>query len=72
LSAQVLTNGVFSLSFSGTVSNGYTVHASTNVALTPLSEWTTLGSGTFQAGITTFNDLTSTNFPYRFYLISSP
>jgi autotransporter-associated beta strand protein len=69
---QRLANGTFNLSLTGTIGTGFTVHASTNLALTPLSAWTVLGTGTIEAGLTSFDDLTSTNYPHRFYLISSP
>jgi autotransporter-associated beta strand protein len=71
-SVQLETNGVFSLSLTGASGTGFTVHASTNLALTPLSAWTVVGTGTIGTGVTTFDDTTSTNFPYRFYLISTP
>jgi fibronectin-binding autotransporter adhesin len=69
---QRLANGTFNLSLTGAIGTGFTVHASTNLDLTPLSAWTILGTGTIGAGLTTFDDLTSTNFPNRFYLISTP
>jgi len=70
--AQILANGTFSLMVSGTAGTGFTVHATTNLALTPLSAWTVLGSGTIGTGPTPFNDSTSTGYPHRFYLISTP
>jgi fibronectin-binding autotransporter adhesin len=69
---QRLANGTFSLTLSGAEGTGFTIHASTNLALTPLSAWTVLGTGTIGAGPTPFDDLTATNFPDRFYLISTP
>jgi autotransporter-associated beta strand protein len=71
-SAQVLTNGVFSMLVSGTAGTGFTVLASTNLALTPFSAWTVVGTGTFGSVATNFQDLTSTNYPGRYYLISTP
>jgi hypothetical protein len=69
---QRLANGTFSLSLTGAVGTGFTVHASTNLDLTPLSAWTVLGTGTIGAGLTTFDDLACTNFLDRFYIISTP
>jgi hypothetical protein len=69
---QHLTNGAFSLTIAGTQGTGFTVHASTNLDLTPLSAWTVLGTGTIGAGPTPFDDLTATNYPERYYLISTP
>jgi fibronectin-binding autotransporter adhesin len=66
-----LTNGVFSVSVTGQQGAGFTVHATTNLAL-PLLDWTVVGSGTFGAGATEFTDTSSTNFPYRYYRISTP
>jgi autotransporter-associated beta strand protein len=71
-SIQVLTNGVFSMSIAGTAGTEFTVRATTNLALTQLSAWTVVGTGTLGSGVTTFDDLTSTNYPDRFYLISVP
>jgi hypothetical protein len=69
---QRLANGTFSLSLTGAVGTGFTVHASMNLDLTPLSAWTVLGTGTIGAGLTTFDDLACTNFLDRFYIISTP
>jgi hypothetical protein len=68
----VQTNGAFSISFTGTAGTAFTVHATTNLNLTPLSAWTVVGTGTIGAGVTQFSDVTSTNFANRFYLISTP
>ncbi len=69
---QRLSNGTFSLTFSGTTGTGFTVHASTNLALRPFSAWPVLDTGTFGVSPASFDDLTSTNYLNRFYLISSP
>ncbi len=68
---QRLSNGGFSLSVTGTQGTGFTVHASTNVAL-PLSSWTVVGTGTIGTGSTSFTDLTATNYSDRFYIITTP
>jgi len=69
---QWQTNGAFGISFTGTPGTAFTVHATTNLALTPLSAWTVVGTGTIGIGVTQFSDLNSTNFANRFYLISTP
>jgi hypothetical protein len=69
---QRLSNGTFNLTFTGKAGTGFTMLASTNLALTPLSAWTVLGTGTIGAGPTSFVDLTATNYLDRFYLISTP
>ncbi len=69
---EVTTNGTFSLTITGPPGTGFTVHASTNLDLTPLSAWPIVGTGTIGAGPTPFTDSTSTNFVERFYLISTP
>ena len=69
---QRLSDGTFNLTLTGATGTGFTVHATTNLALTPLSAWTVLGSGTIGAGPTPFVDLTATNYLDRFYLISTP
>jgi autotransporter-associated beta strand protein len=69
---QFQTNGAFSISFTGTAGTGFTVLATTNLALTPLSAWTVVGTGTIGTGVTQFTDLTSTNYANRFYVISTP
>jgi autotransporter-associated beta strand protein len=71
-SVERRTDGNFHLALSGTIGTGFTVHASTNVALTPLSAWPVIGSGTFGAGSTPFDDMNATNYPKRFYLITTP
>jgi autotransporter-associated beta strand protein len=69
---QLQATGVLSISLTGTAGTGFTVHATTNLALTPLSAWTVVGTGTLGAGVTSFVDSTSTNYRDRFYLISTP
>jgi autotransporter-associated beta strand protein len=69
--ATLLANGVFSLTLTGIAGTGFTVHASTNLAL-PLSRWTAVGSGTIGTEFTPFNDVTATNYSHRFYRITTP
>ena len=72
---QRQTDGNFGLTLAGAAGSAgatFTVRASTNINLTPLSAWTVIGTGTLGAGPTLFQDLNSTNYPMRFYLISTP
>ena len=64
-------NGSVTLTFSGASGQGYTVLASTNVALS-VGLWTPLTTGTFGAGPATYTDTHATNYTDRFYLIKSP
>ena len=70
--AQLRADGNFRLHLTGPAGAGFTVHASTNLALHPLTAWPVVGTGSFGAGVTTFDDLTATNHPTRFYLITTP
>jgi hypothetical protein len=65
------TDGNMQLTISGPVGSGYSVHASTNVAL-PLGSWSLLSSGTITVSPFNYEDLNATNFPQRFYRISIP
>lgn len=67
-----LPDNNFQLSFTGPSSQTYTVHATTNLTLTPASSWPVIGTGTFSAGANTFSDLSATNYPQQFYLITTP
>jgi hypothetical protein len=69
--ARILATGAFSLTVTGSAGTGFTVHASTNLAL-PFSQWTVVGTGTIGAGATPFSDSGATNYPHRFYLITTP
>lgn len=70
---QVQGNGNIQFSFSGTQNVGYHVWATTNISLTPITTtWTLIGSGTFGASPIIFTDSNATNYPNRFYIISSP
>jgi autotransporter-associated beta strand protein len=68
-----LPDGNISLAATGTVGGTYKLWASTNVALTPITNtWTLLNSGTITVSPFTINDLTATNFSQRFYIFSTP
>ena len=69
----LLPGGNISLTATGAVGTAYRLWASTNVALTPITNtWTLLSNGTITISPFTINDLTATNFPQRFYLFSTP
>jgi autotransporter-associated beta strand protein len=55
----------------GAFGQAYSVRASANVAA-PVASWTVLQSGTLPSASYFFTDLASTNFPSRFYIISTP
>jgi hypothetical protein len=44
----------------------------TNIVDAPLSTWPQVGSGTFAGGVFSFVDLSSTNYPQRFYRVVAP
>jgi autotransporter-associated beta strand protein len=55
----------------GVAGEGYSVRATTNVSA-PLGSWTLLESGSLPSVPYVFKDLSATNYPYRFYRISTP
>jgi len=67
-----LPNGNFALTLSGPVGATYSLWASPDVALTPITSWTLLSSGTITVSPFTINDLDATNYTQRFYLLSTP
>jgi Pectinesterase/Immunoglobulin domain/Bacterial Ig-like domain len=73
-SVQSLGGGAgVQFSFTGASGADYRVWATTNIALRPvIGTWTQVGSGTFGAGPAVFTDSQATNFPQRFYTITSP
>ncbi len=65
-------SGQFLLQFTSSTNAEYTVLASTNLAV-PLSNWVTLGNASVLSNtLYQFIDTNSTNFPARFYILSSP
>ena len=68
---KLLPDGNVSLTLNGNIGQAYSVHVSTNV-LKALASWTVLSSGTIPSVPFVYSDLTATNFPQRFYIISSP
>jgi fibronectin-binding autotransporter adhesin len=68
-----LPSGNISLTATGAIGATFTLWASTNVALTPITNtWTLLSSGTITVSPFTITDLNATNFVQRFYLFSTP
>ena len=65
-----LSGTSFSLSFSGTSGQSYTVLVTTNLAL-PVDTWTPLTNGVFGSGPVNFTDTAATNSA-SFYSIKSP
>jgi hypothetical protein len=65
-------SGYMQLNFSNPSNVNFTVLGTTNIAL-PLADWIPLGPATeITPGQYQFTDPDATNFPQRFYLISSP
>ena len=70
---SVLPSGNISLVATGAVGGTYKIWATTNLALTPITNtWTLLNSGTITTSPFTNTDLTATNYTQRFYLFSAP
>ena len=67
-----LVDGNFRLSFSGPAGRDYELRATTNLALTPVTLWDLVASGTFSNGAVTFDDSNATNFPQRYYRLVVP
>ena len=67
-----LNDGNFRLTFSGPTSAAYELRASTNLSLAPVTLWDLLDSSTFGNASVSFDDLSATNFPQRFYIIRLP
>jgi fibronectin-binding autotransporter adhesin len=60
-----------SFGISGVVGEGYSVWATTNISL-PLASWSLLQSGSLPSVPYVFQDLSATNYPDRFYRVSTP
>jgi len=67
-----LPDGNFALTISGPVGATYSLWASPDVALTPITSWTLLSSGTITVSPFTINDLDATNYTKRFYVLGIP
>jgi hypothetical protein len=69
--AALLSDKSFNLTFSGPTAQGYTVWATTNLAL-PLPNWVNIGGGTFSFDPANFDDTDASNHQLRFYRITCP
>jgi hypothetical protein len=71
-----VTNGNVQFTITGAAGSagfGYRVWATTNLALTPVTNtWTLLTNAVFGAAPTVFTDPTTGGLPQRFYLITVP
>jgi len=68
-----LPDGNLSITATGTLGAAYSLWASTNVTLTPVTNtWTLLTNGTVGNSPFTIIDNVATNFPRRFYLFTAP
>jgi autotransporter-associated beta strand protein len=66
-------DGSISLTVTGAVGTAYRLWATTNLALTPVTNtWTLLTNGTISSSPFIINDAGATNKPQRFYLFSTP
>ncbi len=64
-----LATGGFSLTFSGSNGASYSIYTTTNLA-SPI--WTMIATGVLAGEPVTFQDLAATNYPTRFYKVTSP
>ena len=69
--AARLSDGNITFQINGALGQGYSVRGTTNMAL-PLASWPILQSGTITTTPYVFTDLNATNYPLRFYSVSSP
>ena len=67
-----LNDGNFHLTFTGPAGRDYELRASTNLLLTPVTRWDLLDSDTFGSAPASYDDLSATNYPQRFYRIVVP
>lgn len=65
-----LVSGNISLTITGAVGVAWSLHATNNLTLP--KPWPTIQNGTIVSSPFTLNDLTSTNYPNRFYYFSAP
>jgi hypothetical protein len=69
----VLGNGNVQFTFSGASGTAYRIWASTNVALSPITNtWTLVSSGTFGGSPVTFTDTQAASLGQRFYILTLP
>jgi autotransporter-associated beta strand protein len=66
-----LPDNNISFGIAGVVGEGYSVRATTNVS-SPLGSWALIESGSLPSVPYVFKDLGATNYPRRFYRVSTP
>jgi hypothetical protein len=66
-----VTNGTLTLTGTGPSVERYRVWAATSIKL-PATNWSVIGTGTFNGGVFTFTDSQSRNLPARFYRVTTP
>ena len=71
LTGGIAPGGGFQLSFGGPAGSGYRVLTSSSLLL-PLTNWTAISTGIFNASPASFTDFGTTNTPLQFYRIVSP
>jgi hypothetical protein len=63
----------FQLNFTGPAGTGYTIWATSDVALSPVqTTWTSLATGAFSGGTDTYMDPNGGTNPHQFYIITVP
>jgi hypothetical protein len=63
----------FQLNFIGPTGTNYTIWATTNVALTPVTNtWTALTTGAFTSGTNSYTAPVGSTSPHQFYIITVP
>jgi acid phosphatase type 7 len=65
------TNGRLTLTGTGPSGQSYRVWATRDMRV-PATDWTAVGSGTFNGGVFTWTDQQSRNLPARFYRLTAP
>ena len=64
-------DGNLTFNITGSVGQSFSVRATPDVTL-PLASWTVIQSGTLPTATYSFSDLAATNYPARFYRVSTP
>ena len=68
-----LDDGNVQVTYNGPINASYRLWATPDVTASPVqSTWTLLTNSTMPDFTATFTDLRATNFPQRFYIITSP
>ncbi len=70
--SSTITGGNFQMTFTGPSGSGYSVRASTDLTLAPVTSWPVVGTGTFSEAPVIWQDINATNYSKRFYRITIP